>query len=75
VIGAHAMATPENESIHSRWTLRANVELAPSLLTEGALRLEPVVTDRRPAARAAAFESLVTHPEEQPGVLLDWRGE
>jgi hypothetical protein len=52
------------------------MELALGLLTAGALKLEPLVTDRRPAARAAAVdESLVPHPEEPPGVLLDWRGE
>lgn len=74
VIGAHTMTTPGSETIHSRWTLAANFELAIGLLSEGTLKLEPLVTHRRPAADAAdVYENIVARPEEQLGVLLDWR--
>ena len=74
VIGAHANTTPSAESIHSRWTLAANFELAIDLLSDGTLKLEPLVTHRRSASEAGlVFESLVERPEEQLGVLLDWR--
>jgi 2-desacetyl-2-hydroxyethyl bacteriochlorophyllide A dehydrogenase len=76
VIGAHAMTTPATEGFFSRWTLKANFELALGLLADGTLRLEPLVTHRRPASEAVqVYERIVTNPEDQLGVLLDWRHE
>jgi 2-desacetyl-2-hydroxyethyl bacteriochlorophyllide A dehydrogenase len=75
IIGAHANTTPGVETVASRWTTRANFELVIDLLADRSLVVEPLVSDRLPAADAfEAYEAIVTHPDKHLGVLLDWRG-
>ncbi len=76
VIGAHATTAPNVETIASRWTTRANFELALNLLAHRKLVVEPLISHRLPAAVAVdAYEAIVGHPEEYLGVLFDWRDE
>jgi 2-desacetyl-2-hydroxyethyl bacteriochlorophyllide A dehydrogenase len=76
VIGAHTATTPGTETVASRWTTRANFELVIDLLATGDLRVAPLVSHRLPAAQAFdIYEAIVTRPEDQLGVLLDWQHE
>jgi 2-desacetyl-2-hydroxyethyl bacteriochlorophyllide A dehydrogenase len=74
IIGAHAATTPGVETVASRWTLRANFELALDLLAHGKLVVGPLISHRLPAAEAAdVYEAIVAHPDEYLGVVFDWR--
>ncbi|HEX5418143.1 MAG TPA: zinc-binding alcohol dehydrogenase [Chloroflexota bacterium] len=74
VIGAHMRTTPGVESVASHWTEPANAQLIVDLLAAEKLVVGPLISHRLPAAEAiAAYEGIITRPEDYLGVLLDWR--
>jgi threonine dehydrogenase-like Zn-dependent dehydrogenase len=54
-----------------RWNTRRNVQLCLDLITEGKLRVKPLITHRFPLSRVAeACDELIYHPESSLGVVL-----
>jgi threonine dehydrogenase-like Zn-dependent dehydrogenase len=60
---------------HVSGPLRVYAERAIELLTTGRMRVDPLITHRYPAERAAeAFALLDEHLDQALGVLLEWPG-
>jgi threonine dehydrogenase-like Zn-dependent dehydrogenase len=73
IIGAHANTTPGVETIASRWTVRANLQLVVDLLAADKLVVGPLISHRLRAEEApATYEAIVARPEDHLGVLFGW---
>lgn len=73
IIGAHARNCPLDASHRDMWTTRANTALALTLMQQGELRVEPLITDRvAPAEVPALFERLKAGDERLIGCVSDW---
>lgn len=73
IIGAHARNCPPDASHRDMWTTRANTELVLTLIQQGDLCVEPLVTERvAPAQVPALFERLKAGDERLIGCVIDW---
>lgn len=73
LIAAFQPFNPVTENLYWRWTQQANRQLLLELLAEGALRVEPLITHRFPAAAAPqVYARLKRGDRDWLGVLLEW---
>ncbi len=73
IIGAHLMTHPDAPNFANRWTMGANRMVALSLLAEGRVNVDSLISHREPADHAPdLFALLADHRAEAMGVLLDW---
>jgi 2-desacetyl-2-hydroxyethyl bacteriochlorophyllide A dehydrogenase len=74
IIGAHLRTHPAHESPGNRWTVEHNRRLALDLIADGTLRIEPLISHRRPAEEAPAlYRELAERRDQFFGVLLQWQ--
>ena len=72
VIGSNP--TPDVGNPQYAWTRGRNLRVALSLLTQGRLRLDNLVSHRVPAGEAQGiFDRLGRQPQDYLGVVLDWQ--
>jgi 2-desacetyl-2-hydroxyethyl bacteriochlorophyllide A dehydrogenase len=73
VIGAHVSTTPTSPTLHNRWTEAANREVLLSLMRDGVLDVDPLITHVvSPEQAGDAFAALAGKPDDHLGVLIDW---
>lgn len=73
LVAASQPVRPECESNYFQWTQKRHRELILVLLSDRALRVEPLITHRLPADEAPrAYQLLTERKDEALGVLLDW---
>ncbi len=71
VIGAHASTTPQQETPHTPWSLRRNIEYFFALLGAGRVRIDDLISHRYPLSEAETAYRLLDRDRTQAmGVLL-----
>lgn len=75
LIGAHMRTHPAHDTMYNRWTWENNRRLALSVIADGTLQLEPLISHRAPAQDGPKmFQRLAESRESFFGVLLHWAG-
>jgi 2-desacetyl-2-hydroxyethyl bacteriochlorophyllide A dehydrogenase len=71
--GALEWRVPMDPTPHVRHSIRGNLETVLSLMDQGKLHVEPLISHRMPAAEiGAAYDGLLDEKDTYTGVVLEW---
>ena len=74
IIGAHNSTRPKQDSTGGRWTMNDDWRTTLRLLAAKRIVIDPLITDRYPAAQAVeAYDRLAKGDLTAQAMLLDWR--
>jgi 2-desacetyl-2-hydroxyethyl bacteriochlorophyllide A dehydrogenase len=73
LIGAHDRLSAHPYTFHDPWTRERNLDLVLSLLADGSLKSDGLISHRiRPDDIQQTYERLIERPSDYLGVLVEW---
>jgi len=73
LVGAHDRLSAHPYTSHDPWTRERNLDLVLSLLADGSLKSDGLISHRiRPDDVQQTYERLIERPSDYLGVLIEW---